>query len=115
MATSPLSTDHRAMRTDDGMGHAGGVASETKVALPSVLIPNVPFAASPRLLMIWLTLGRRQAGEGSVLEFILPQRPPSSCHISAFPLRPFPYDDPWYLEQTIMPLLTPHPPGRPFC
>ena len=51
---------------------------EIKVAQPSVPTPNVPCVASSKRPTIWLTLGRRRAGEGSVRGFTLLLRLPSS-------------------------------------
>lgn len=92
VVTSPRLTDHPAMRTDDGTGHAESVPLETKVAPPSVPTPAVLCVVSSGPRSIWLISGRRQAGEGLVLEFTLPRHLPSEYHILAFPLGLFAHD-----------------------
>lgn len=114
VVTSPPLTDRQETRTDVGMGHAGSVPLGTKAPLPSVLTPSAPCVVSSGPRLILLTSGRRQAGEGSVLEFTHPRRLPSELHILAFLLGSFAHDNTLYLEQTIIPPPTPRHHGMLF-
>ena len=102
VATSPLLTDPQVTRIDDGTGHAGSVPLETTVAPLFAPTYNAPCVASSGPRLTWLTSGRRQAGEGSVLGFTHLRPLPSECHFSPFPLRSFAHKNTRYLEQTII-------------